>query len=330
MSKAMIKRRKELFDEYRKEYPHLLKKPLARLLVAEHPDMFSDVESARDVVRRYTGTHGAQSRKHGKKPKPTDHKAISEEYYLPDGDKEVIKHQLPTGYARVGITGDWQMPYHDKDAIVKIFEKFIQEKINCLYLNGDIIDCVTLSSFCRDPNARNFSYELDLFFEYMSYARDIFGDIPIYYKLGNHEDRYQRYMYQKSKMLLGVPEFDFEYVMAFNDFKIKKIEAYDLMFAGDMPIIHGHEHGGWGSTINPAKNMYNKIKSSFIMGHGHIRDSYRRKRVTGEQIECHMHGSACQLSPAWKPMAYTDWSHGAAILYRDSKGNTVKVDNFGV
>jgi hypothetical protein len=103
--------------------------------------------------------------------------------------KEYLSAKLPLHLKKIGILSDIHFPYHDLTALTCAIKHLKEQEIDCLYLNGDVTDQYSISRHERDPFMRDFKREVDMNRDFLQRLRDIFRTIPIYYKLGNHENR---------------------------------------------------------------------------------------------------------------------------------------------
>lgn len=312
--------------EYRKLYPNKPTKALARILYSENKLLYKDVEDARGALRYIEGKRGNKDRKlktfqdtRMSEPRPYN------PYKLPESDEIKIEPYEIVGHKRVGIISDCHLPYHNIEAITTMIEYFKKDKIDGLLLNGDVLDFYGISRFVKDPNKRSVPGELDIFKELISVLE---GELKcqIYYKLGNHELRWEHFIWQKAGEIVGLEEFKFEEV-------IKK-RAPNLILIGDKRVIklnelngiHGHEYpGGMFSPVNVARGLYTKGHVSAFQAHSHISSEHTETDMDGKITTTWSIGCSCELRPAYKPLS--NWNHGFAIVDLDDDGEHYEFRN---
>ena len=163
---------------------------LARIMYTERPLDFKDYEAARFALRSIEGkgsNHIKVSAEAPKEERPRN------PYKLPESNETDFKPYKITGHKRIAIFSDIHVPYHSIDCITAALDFCKKEKPDALLLNGDTIDCHKLSRFIKDPSKRNFAQELETFKQLF----DIFKkqlNCKIYFKVGNHEERYERFL----------------------------------------------------------------------------------------------------------------------------------------
>ena len=92
-----------------------------------------------------------------------------------------------------------------------------------------------------------------------------------FYMLGNHEERFERYMKVKAPELLDVEQWRLEHLLNFDALRCELIDGKRVAKAGRLNLVHGHEfgRGGASSPVNPARGLYMRSKAYVICGHHH-------------------------------------------------------------
>ena len=152
MTKAQIAR------TFRKQHPDYPTLKLARIMYKEHNLLFTNVEDARTSLRYIEGKKGKENRKHQNKNIPERDR---NPYKLPESDETKYEPFIFSGHKKIGILSDIHLPYHSIDAMTEAMSALKREKVDGLLLNGDTLDCHSLSRWVKDPKKRDFKYELD-------------------------------------------------------------------------------------------------------------------------------------------------------------------------
>jgi hypothetical protein len=320
MAKRTIKGEKA--DEIINQFPKAATLTLARILYKKYPSVYVDVEDARSALRRNRGENGSHNRKSGYYKQNNGQKY---DITLPESwarKKEFFK--IPEAYKKVGIISDIQCPFHDNDAINHAINHLIEVGIDCLLINGDAIDFYSLSSFEKDPTKRNFAEERIACIDLLTYIKEKFKDIPVYYNLdANHENRFEKYMQKKAPELLSTEFFMVEDLMMLHDIGIIPIRGYDHIRIGNLPIIHGHTvFRGQTSPVSPARTVYMKMKHSCVASHCHRVSQYTWVDMKGEPSSTWTTGCLMNLNVEYNPHG-NDYVHGFAYVSLDSKGNFI-------
>ena len=302
-------------EQYGWEMPTL---KLARIMYKENTVRFKDVEAARFTLRAIEGKSG------------TRHKVIKEvperprnPYNLPESDEAVYEPYV-LNHKRVLILSDIHIPYHSIESLNAVFDFAKGEKPDAVLLNGDTIDFFQLSRFCKEPGKRSFAHELAAFKQFFEVLDKTFPQAKKYFKLGNHEERYNHFLWMKAGELDGVNEFKLEEIIKARAEGIEVIGEKRIIKAGELNIVHGHEFGGSVfSPVNVARGLYLRAKVSAMQGHNHQSSEHTETDMNGNIKTTWSTGCLCELHPAYLPI--NKWNHGFAMV--DVDGETFEVRN---
>jgi predicted phosphodiesterase len=231
------------------------------------------------------------------------------------------------GVEKVAILSDIHVPYHTPEAIECAVKRALKEDVDGIILNGDTIDCHSLSTFVRDPRARNFKQERDTTNELLAYLRERFPGARIVWRDGNHEDRFKTYMMTKAPEIFHLDEFALENLLAFDEHDIEYVTDKRIIMVGGLAVMHGHEFfKGFAPPVNPARGAYLKAKQSCMVGHHHRTSEHTETALDGSITTTWSVGCLSDLHPAYSP--YNSYNHGAAIIQLD--GDEFHVHNYRI
>lgn len=296
---------------------------LARILYKQFPRVYLDVEDARVSLRRHRGEFGENHRKHSKHLRTIE--KTKYDVVLPESwSKKKEYFKIPTHYKKVGLIADVQCPYHDTEALQATVKYLKEQNIDCLLMNGDIIDFYGLSSFEKDPTRRDFAQERIVSIDLLTWIKEQFKDVPVYYNLdANHEYRYERYMQRKAPELLSTEMFMVEDLLSLHDIGIIPLRGYDHIRVGKLPIVHGHTiFRGVTSPVSPARTVFMKMKHTCVASHCHKVSQYTWVDMKGETNCTWTTGCLMNLNVEYNPHG-NDYVHGFAIVSVDKNGNFV-------
>lgn len=297
-------------EQYGQEMPSL---KLARIMYKNNNLFFNNLEAARRALRYIEGkTMDSKGRR--QRPKTPDRPYNP--YKLPESDERSWEPYYIEA-KRVLVLSDIHVPYHSVDAITAVFDYAKDEKPDAILLNGDTIDFFQLSRFVKDPKQRSIAGELQAFKQLMEAITDTFG-CKIYYKLGNHCERYQHFLWMKANELEGVEEFKFENIIRARAEGIEVIGDKRIIKLGDLNVLHGHEFGGSiFSPVNIARGLFLRGKVSAMQGHNHQTSEHTESNMNGEITTTWSLGCLCELNPAYLPI--NKWNHGFALVDIDGQ-----------
>lgn len=225
--------------------------------------------------------------------------------------KEYVSAKLPQHLKKIGILSDIHFPYHDLTALTCAIKHLKEQEIDCLYLNGDIQDFYSISRHEKEKDMRDFKREVDMNRDFLQRLRDIFRTIPIYYKLGNHENRFARSLQLQAEEFAQLHDLQFDVFFRLDKLGITMIEDWQGMEMGDLLVGHGHEWYGAGG-INPSQNLLNKTLCNTLIGHVHRTSFTQRKTSMKQFINTYTTGCLTLLSPKYMPFSHHN--HGMAIV----------------
>jgi predicted phosphodiesterase len=316
-----LKLAREVCAEF-KETPSLT---LAKKLAKDHPAVYKDTEDARLSVRKVRGAHGDVGRK-SKKDKTLFQEGNRpfNPFKLPESEETKFEPFVIKGHKKILVLADVHIPYHSIEAVTLAIREGKKEKVDGVLLLGDLLDFYQLSRFDKDPRKRSFAHELEAartFFEVLQKQLKC----KVYYKLGNHEERYQKYLYVKAPELLGVQDFELRHLLKLDEYNVQLIEDKRVVRMNKLNAIHGHEYPGVFSPVNIARGLFLKGKVSAIQGHNHTSSEHTEPNMNSEITTTWSIGCLCELNPAYMPL--NKWNHGFAIIELDENGSDYHVRN---
>lgn len=316
----------ELVKKYRVENPSIPNLKLARIIYKDNNLLFTNVDAIRFILRRLEGKSGEAHRK-----SLPDKSLFREDdrpknpYNLPESDETAYEPYI-LKCKRLLILSDIHIPFHSVSALTAAFDYAKKEKPDCVLLNGDTIDFFALSRFLKDPKKRNFAEELKAFQEFFPILQKTFKGAKIVFKEGNHEERYQHFLWQKAKELVGVEEFEFENMIKARANGIDFVGDKRIIHANKLNIIHGHEFSsGFFSPVNVARGLALRAKASAIQGHNHQSSEHTQVDINGKVMTTFSVGSLCELHPAYAPI--NNWNNGLCLVDLDQNGEDFEVRN---
>ena len=315
------KHRKQLVRDTVRRFYHLPARTIARHLIANYGELFdNDLELARSAVRNVLGTVGQKNRDEVKDKslfrEPGEVMAIP-----PTWRRTRTPHHLSPGAWLV--LGDLHVPFHEPKPVETVLSWGESNKVDGILINGDFQDCESLSYW---PTAhRDFNKELELCIDFLDMLRSRFPNAKIVYKPGNHEYRLPRKFIEKIPEMAESPLAAMETYMGFEERGIEFLDYFQIVMAGKLPVLHGHEVPFLQRTVNPARGLFLRTKSFAACGHCHTTSEHTTRDINGLVITTWSFGCLCDLSPDWNPYG-NDWNWGAAII-NVAKSGDFEVEN---
>lgn len=319
MTKADIARK------YRDKFgPEMSTHQLSRILYKENNLTFRDAEDARFVLRGIEGKTG-KGRYTIKTTHPHGQRSINP-YKIPESYKEDREpFILPKACNNILLISDLHIPYHDIGAITIALDYGKKQKVNTIFINGDLIDNAQVSKFERDLKKRSVKEEFDATKEFLVILRKTFPNAAIYWLKGNHCIRWEKFLSAKAPEIWGDPYFHLEERLRLSEQQVQILDDTILVKAGKLSISHGHHiFKGIFSPVSPARGAYMKAKQSLIVGHLHRASHHPEVDLDNNVVSCWSTGCLCELRPNYSPLV-SNSQHGFAHITVEKNGDyTVK------
>jgi hypothetical protein len=173
------------------------------------------------------------------------------------------------------------------------------------------MDFYSISRHEKDKDLRDFKREVDMSRDFLKKLRDLFPYIPIYYKLGNHENRWAKSLQTQAEEFAQLHDLQFDIFFHLDKLQFNVVNDWQGMEMGDLLVLHGHELYGAGG-VNPSQNLMNKTLCNTLMGHVHRTSTTQKKNGFKEYVNSYTTGCLTVLSPKYMP--FSMHNHGFAIV----------------
>jgi predicted phosphodiesterase len=321
--------KKEIATEYCIKYSKWSTMAIARKLNEDHPYDFKTIDNARGMVRACRGERSDRYSPTVKKRTDTEREQmIKHTFHLPESDyKEIEPLHIAKNIKSILFLTDIHLPYQDNNALKIALDYGKAQKVDCIYLNGDTMDMYQASRYVKDRRLRDLPSELEMTRQFLKSLVDEF-QCPVYYKIGNHEVRFENYLMLNAPEMLGINDFELRNLLRFGELGIIEVKSTQFTYAGKLALLHGHEFGhSVFSPVNPARGLYMRAKKSSIIGHHHQSSEHSEKDLGGNVVTCWSVGALCGLQPLYFPI--NKWNHGFAHIHVNPDGS-YEVDNLKI
>ena len=309
------------------KFPAATSRAITRMLMKDHGHLFPNANACANAVRYARGNRGVESRK------------VKSDIHRPNGacgfTWQFPRSSAP-GYTpfmldteRTLILSDLHIPFHSTSAIMAAVAYAKRRNPTCILLNGDVCDFFSLSRFEKNPKESSLKRELDLTRQFLGWLRQEFPKARIIYKLGNHDEWFEKYLLQKAPEFFGVAGISLQHLTTGRMDKPERIEVGGIEWiedqqkikAGKLNIWHGHEigKGSIAPPVNPARGLFMRTLDCGLMGHLHKGSNHEETTSNGKLVATWSTGCLCGLWPRYARV--NKWSHGAAFLELYASGN---------
>lgn len=324
---AKAKTGRDLAREKCNAYPDAPSRQLARMLYDENLERFPNLESARTAIRAIRGAMGRKDRKPGQVTHPRQKQKAG---WKPECPPSLSEEWMPVqidGPAKVFVFSDVHLPFHSKEAVESAISYGRKLKPDVVVLLGDIADFYNISRWEKDPKLRDFRAEIESVKQFLEWIRGKFPKARLIYKFGNHECRYDKFIYNKAPELWNLEALQMHNILEFEQLGIERVDDQVIM-AGQLAMLHGHETGkSLSAPVNPARGLFLRTKHTALIGHLHQTSGHGESNMWHDETFCWSIGALCTLNPPY--LRINRWNHGACAVDVSSDGQ-FDVHNFRI
>ena len=127
----------------------------------------------------------------------------------------------------------------------------------------------------------------------------------------NPDEEFTLYDFQKMAM---------ETILDFEGRGIEFLDYFQVVYAGKLPIVHGHEFKSISTSVNPARGLFLKANSWVLGGHSHRTSEHTGTNIKGDYLTTWSVGCLCDLHPEYNPFG-NQWNWGLAIVENKENGD---------
>lgn len=238
-------------------------------------------------------------------------------------DSRITDLELELKDGIVLVASDIHFPYQDNDAITAFVDYATEIQPEVVVLNGDLLDFYKLSRFSKDPAGKNPAEEIEMCRAFLEDLRARLPQTEIYYTIGNHETRLEKYVLDNAPQIACLIDNVFEIIKT-QDYEVKGCAS--LTINDTLVFKHGTRLGN-KTGLSAIKELEAHYLSG-ATGHTH-RLARFSTRKSGRRFIWLETGCLCDLNPEY--MINADWEQGFAELqFKNSKldrANVIPIEN---
>jgi len=206
------------------------------------------------------------------------------------------------------VIGDIHFPFEDKKTL-KIVSRFIEDyEPDNIVINGDLLDCYSLSSFAKDPRiGKKMSDEIKMAKRYLQHLNSI-SDAKKYLIFGNHEIRMNRFLVNKAPELIDLIDLE----------TLLKTDGWDIINCSNIENYINIDNWYIGHYDRVSKNSSYTVKNimtdkgvNIIQGHTHRLGAYYI-RYMDRTLRGFEGGCLCSLNPVYTENP--NWQQGLIVI----------------
>lgn len=211
------------------------------------------------------------------------------------------------------VANDFHVPFHNENGVDSLFNFCEDFQPDNIVINGDFLDCFSVSSFPKRPGKPKLQNELDVG---ITLLEDLSSRCPTakkYYLDGNHEKRLERLITNNSGLfnlnaltitsLLELDRLNYEYHKYMDPIKI-----------GNLAIVHG-DSSSKHSAYTAKKMLLDYGFKNVIVGHTHRLGQYFQTGFNGRKRAVENGGLFDKDQQDY--CAIPNWQNGFCVVYQD-------------
>ncbi len=218
------------------------------------------------------------------------------------------------------VLPDLHAPYHDGWA----FELFLQvaEDVepDIIVIIGDFMDCYAVSQHMKDPERKN-SFEWELTEAAQCLDRlDSLGIRRKVFCMGNHEDRFRRYLAKDAPALAGMRGMTIPELLELDERGWEVVDYKESIKIGKAHFTHDVGRAGKHALRQGLQDFGHNL----IHGHTHRGGTAYQGTVSGEShvgLDVGWMGDEKFIDYKHKDMVRRDWQLGFGEVYLEEGGN---------
>jgi len=214
------------------------------------------------------------------------------------------------------VLSDLHVPFHELKPIEAAIKYAQEQGVTGVFINGDLQDCASIS-YWPSVIKRDFNKEIEATIDFLDFLEQ---ELPVetVYKPGNHEYRLPRLFASKVPELVGMPLAAMDTVLGLEYRGIEFLDFYQYVYAGKLPILHGHEVQRIHLAVNPARGLFLKTRSWAACSHCHTTSENNARNIQGTYLTTWSFGCLCDLHPDYNSV--NDWNWGTALINIEKNG----------
>jgi predicted phosphodiesterase len=308
-----------------KRFPQHPSRTLARKLVDATNGAIT-MEAARSRIRQNFGAKSKKNRRQAKFRRPL--RKPGEGVPMPPSVAKPWSPAVMEITGLVGIISDVHIPYHSELALSTAIGFLRDCEIDALLINGDLCDFYSISRWTKNPSQRNFAAELKACRQTIEWLRGQFPDIPIVMKAGNHEERWDHWIWQHAPEISEEGEMSLPTWLRLEQHNVEWVSDQRPVMVGQLPVCHGHElPRGLAAPVNVARGAFLRTLSTVLVGHSHRTSGHAETDLWHDEIFCWSTGCLCDMNPEYARV--NKWNHGFATV-RVGDNGSFNVENYRI
>jgi predicted phosphodiesterase len=236
--------------------------------------------------------------------------------YLAQSEDEIQRRSLlerNNNIKTILVFNDVHIPFHNEAACRNVLQLAKDMQPDHVVINGDLLDCYSLSRFPQQPGMPNLQDEIDMGSEFLWELRRNCPIAKIDYLEGNHEERLKRVLVENHG-LFGLKDLSIPRLLNLEELNITYHSyKHPLDFLGNrLSIVHGHranKHAGASAKAHLLDDGYYNV----VVGHTHRMGAYYHDGHYGRRRGIENGGLFCKEKLEY--IVEPNWQNGFCVIH---------------
>lgn len=222
------------------------------------------------------------------------------------------------GVSKEVFLSDVHFPFEDPKAWALTMKILRHTDPDLIWLGGDIIDFYAVSRWDKRPARRlMLQEEIDRAKRGLAQLRKVCPNARMVWQIGNHEERFLKYLWGKAPELSVLDALTFEELFKLSHYDVTFLNEYTASSVGKLFHIHGDKAPGGG--VNHARAKLGRVHDNIIFGHHHTHQIAFERDLGGNPRGSYANGCLCGLEPEYAP--FNDWTQGITMVQYTKSGH---------
>ena len=211
------------------------------------------------------------------------------------------------------VANDFHVPFHNENGVEALFDFCEDFQPDQIFINGDFLDCFSVSDFPKRPGKPKLQAELDIGIRLLEDLNERCPDAEKWYLDGNHEQRLER-LIANNNGLHNLHALKIENLLELDRLGYTYHRYMDPVRVGNLTIVHGNS-ASKHSAYTAKKMLLDYGFQNVIVGHTHRLGRYFQTGFNGRKRAVENGGLFDKDQQDYCPIP--NWQNGFCVAYQD-------------
>lgn len=220
------------------------------------------------------------------------------------------------------VVSDLHVPFENKELVESAVRLAKKTKPHRIVVNGDLLDMNEISRFARPSEITlgGLQEQFDAGHKVLSKFRKAAPDAQIEFTVGNHEDRFERFL-SNFPPLAGLRSMTLKNQLGLDKLNIRYHDGSGFRLRSNLIVKHGtyvRKYSGWSAKAEMESAMLNGVS-----GHTHRLNVFTKSGY--QSLTWAEGGCLCGLNPSYV-VGKPDWQNGCLMIHASTKTTSFVIE----